>query len=138
MPILSRKEKTLYYLVESRFEEIDRICVEVQNLLSEQGLDAEAFEVILILREGLVNAVEHGNGLKECLDIECSVRLRGDRIVIHVRDQGPGFDWKTLLARESDPLSIRGRGMTILKTYASRMRFNSRGNQLTLIKEFQR
>jgi len=95
-----------------------------------------AFACELLLREAVTNAAWHGSkghGKKEIL---CVVRPRRHRIFIWVQDDGPGFDWRRISTLESDPTKPGGRGMEIYRKYATRVRFNARGNGIALWKQF--
>jgi anti-sigma regulatory factor (Ser/Thr protein kinase) len=93
-----------------------------------------AFTAELLLRETLVNAVEHGSRGEPDGTIQCVLRLRGRTLIIAVADQGAGFDWRAARQRESDLSEPSGRGLQILWRYATRVRFNEKGNSVTIIK----
>lgn len=136
------------YLRDSRF----RICGS-----DETGL----VRITIALREAVLNAMHHGN-----LELSSEMRqgdehayhrLAADRHKqtpyrdrrVHVmakdtpegstyviRDEGPGFDPKTL----PDPLDpanlekISGRGLLLMRTFMDEVRYNARGNEVTMIK----
>jgi len=52
-----------------------------------------------------------------------------------VRDDGAGFDWRAAWGREAGISASNGRGIAILRPYATRMRFNE-GNAVTMTKQF--
>lgn len=92
----------------------------------------------LLLREALANAVKHGgNGREKAGELVCIVRPKPGRVLIWVQDQGPGFDWRRIYHRESDPEQPGGRGMEIYRKYATRVRFNSSGNGVALLKRWE-
>jgi anti-sigma regulatory factor (Ser/Thr protein kinase) len=61
-----------------------------------------------------------------------SLEVLADRIVLWVKDQGPGFDWKEALAKEPEPLAENGRGLPILQAYASSFEYSEGGSELTV------
>lgn len=68
--------------------------------------------------------------------VQVRVTIDMDRIEIVVADEGPGFDPATARAANSleqlDP--DRGRGLLIMRSFMDEVRFNERGNEVTLIK----
>jgi len=53
-----------------------------------------------------------------------------------VRDEGPGFDHARMAqVQEASRLSQScGRGFTLMRTFMDDIRFNERGNEITLVK----
>jgi len=89
----------------------------------------------LCLEELLHNAMEHGNRCDLSKKVYITVKAEPRKVVIRVRDEGEGFDVNSVMATENDPtiLSERGRGLTIVKHYASELRFNREGNEAVLV-----
>lgn len=116
---------------------IDQTCTVVGRFLAskQEGIDPHMFAINLILREGLTNAVRHGNknDPDKLVDVQLEID-RGNRIIIKIADQGDGFDWKKqqcpLVPEEAD----HGRGIRIMETYSTRYSYNSKGNLLCLEK----
>ena len=117
----------------------------------------------LALDELLVNAIEHGNckisyddksagmenGLsvvdlveKKCKDpavrakkVELQWEIGKDKTVFTIRDEGDGFDVKAHLKklRQQDELNSHGRGIRIAAMFGNEIRYNSKGNEVSLI-----
>ncbi len=57
-------------------------------------------------------------------------------------DDGDGFDWRAVLQRRKEntattaATAASGRGLEILLRYATRVRFNEKGNAVTIVKRF--
>lgn len=97
------------------------------------GRDAYASE--LLLREALANSVRHSGWDRR--EIACVLRGNDRRLLIAVRDGGPGFDWRTQLAICCGTgLNTSGRGLPIYLRYAQQLRFNGSGNGVTLLRRF--
>lgn len=68
--------------------------------------------------------------------VRVKVMIDTERIEIVVADEGPGFDLAT--ARSSngngsiDPQT--GRGLVLMRSFMDEVRFNDRGNEVTLVK----
>jgi len=111
---------------------IESFCWDFQQWLSREVSSRDAFACELLLREALVNAVQHGcAGIPE-QRIRCVVRGGKGRILIAVSDPGPGFSWASRLAFIPEAEATSGRGVSIYKNYATRIRFNSAGNSICI------
>jgi anti-sigma regulatory factor (Ser/Thr protein kinase) len=97
---------------------------------------AQRFAVELLLREALANAVNHGCHGDPAKQVRCSVRLGRSRLIIAVEDDGDGFDWRAAWDHPPAMSECSGRGIEILQKYANRVRYNDRGNAVTIIKRF--
>ncbi len=97
---------------------------------------AHAFGAELLLREALTNAVVHGCRKDPSRQVCCVLRLGNGRLTIAVEDDGEGFDWRAVTQRRTDDGKPCGRGMEILRAYSTRVRFNARGNSVTIVKRF--
>lgn len=123
--------------------------------------EPESLRVAVALEEALLNAYYHGNlevssKLRE-MDHNSYYDLareragqdpyRSRKIVAEasfsptaatytVRDEGPGFDPYTL-PDATDPINIErpcGRGLLLMRTFMDEVRFNARGNEVTMVK----
>ncbi|MCX6593470.1 MAG: ATP-binding protein [Acidobacteria bacterium] len=117
-------------------EGVDDFCGQFRHWYRETGPATSRFAVELLLREALTNAVKYGAG--PGVPVTCLLRGGRNRLVIAVRDQGAGFDWKSVSRRapEDEP-ATGGRGLEIFRRYADRVRFNQQGNALVLVKLFR-
>jgi anti-sigma regulatory factor (Ser/Thr protein kinase) len=96
----------------------------------------DGFAAELLVREALTNAVMHGSGADPGKQVRCALRLRPDRLFVAVADDGEGFDWRAAESRTRFSDDCSGRGIEILRQYANRVRFNGKGNVVTMIKRF--
>ncbi len=113
-------------------EAAEALCQEYRRWTAELRLEA-GFAAELLLREALANAVAHGaQGALPSAEVTCIVRWRKQRLTIAVRDDGPGFDWRSRLVREMDEEAESGRGLVLYRQYATRFRFNEAGNVVIL------
>lgn len=139
------------------------LVAELQAHLQEMGLFSEGdrLRVGVALEEALLNAAYHGN-----LEVDSELRehdfalyyetarqrakaypYRDRRVTVHVdlsskgakyriRDQGRGFDPKTL-PDPTDPRNLErssGRGLLLMRTFMDKVEYNSTGNEVTLCK----
>lgn len=94
------------------------------------------FAIQLVMREGLTNAVRHGNCLNPSKTVRCSVDMKADLMLhMEIEDQGKGFNWKKeQQCRDMDETADHGRGLMIMEQYFSRYWYNESGNKLLLEK----
>jgi serine/threonine-protein kinase RsbW len=98
--------------------------------------DVEVFGVRLALEEALVNAVKHGNQNDPTKCVWASWHVDPRRVLVAIEDQGDGFDPRAI----PDPCAPEnlerssGRGLLLMRTYMSWVRYNCRGNCVTMIK----
>src|SRR6187399_434211 len=105
-----------------------------EQLKANQFSDKEIFGIRLALEEALVNAIKHGNQLDRAKKIRVAYRMLADRFEVQVTDEGRGFD----PAEVPDPTEAEnlerpcGRGLLLMRHYMTEVRYNSRGNTVTL------
>lgn len=102
----------------SRLESIPEFTSLLIERLSRLPItEEEIFNIKLSLQEALVNAIKHGNKLNPSLSAEVNIKIEDDRLIIEVRDQGNGFDFKNI----PDPTTqdnlerVTGRGIFLIK-----------------------
>lgn len=106
-------------------------------------------ELKQVITEMGCNAIEWGHRKNADLPLRITYRIGSDRIMLIIKDQGPGFDPKNLphAASEEDPiqhldvrneLGIRegGFGIMLTKGMVDEFRYNDVGNEVTLVKRF--
>ena len=116
----------------------ENISLELRRALDMYCRPVDLFAAELLFREAITNAVLHGCRLDPARQIIVAMRVRTDRVVIDVTDDGPGFDWRRNLRHTARDCDVSGRGLAIYRAYANRIRFNTSGNRLTLVRSFSR
>jgi anti-sigma regulatory factor (Ser/Thr protein kinase) len=128
-------------VLRASLESIEEAAAVTAEMLRARGLDRLSFEVGLLLREAMSNAVRHGSGL----DAGRSVRFRcfteHGQLVLEVEDDGPGFDWRGRVSG-CHPGDVclppndceSGRGLSILYLYSNDVEFNAAGNKVRVSK----
>ncbi len=98
--------------------------------------DKELNSIGLCLEEALLNAHEHGNRGDESKNIKVRLSVRQGRLSISVMDEGEGFPARaTLEELARTPHKPPGRkGLFIIYFLMDRLRFNAKGNRLTMTK----
>ena len=84
----------------SRLEAVCEGATSIADFLRRVGIGEEAaFGIDMAVREGIANAIIHGNKLDENKFVTINVTKSPDLLEISVRDQGEGFNPDTV----SDP-----------------------------------
>jgi serine/threonine-protein kinase RsbW len=84
------------------------------------GFDMDDSEKIcMAVREAVINAFRYGNQEQREKKIRLIVEVQDDRLVVHVLDQGSGFDLESVAdpLAEENLLKTSGRGILLMKTF---------------------
>ena len=125
-------KESIRFKLSSEMKLVDRVVNETSSFLS-QDAGGDLSGIKLVLRELLINAVEHGNRKVASLNVSCSVERIGESLYkIQIEDEGKGFDWKSVkLGVPDDPAKVRNRGLPLVNTLADYLEFNENGNAVT-------
>jgi serine/threonine-protein kinase RsbW len=125
---------------EERLRAISEIRPKLQILTNEMlawGFHyTEIFCVRWAIGEALQNAIKHGHQEDESKIVQLNYLISQDYVLGEVIDQGPGFDPKTV----PNPFTARRQGQTarrglfFMSLFMSWVRFEGRGNRVTLCK----
>ena len=117
--------------------EIKPLCNRLASGLTRAGFTGrEIFAVRLALEEAVVNAIKHGNRCDPIKAVHVSYRVNTEDVLLNVEDEGMGFDPGDV----ADPLSPEnmdrstGRGLLLMRHYMTWVKYNDRGNAVTLYK----
>jgi serine/threonine-protein kinase RsbW len=112
--------------VPGRLEVVDDLEAVVVQLAARGGLDPDASHFLgVALREALMNALRHGNGLAPGRPVEVRIALGDGCLSLTVRDWGPGFEAEAL-PDPSAPENRRlggGRGIFFMRRFADEVVF---------------
>jgi serine/threonine-protein kinase RsbW len=115
--------------------EIGRVTDALVAAMASAGYpNRDQLAVRLALEEAVANAVKHGHQGDPGKRVRICYQVRFDRVLMEVEDQGAGFD----PARVPDPRDpenldrTSGRGLLLMQSYTTWLRFNERGNRVTL------
>lgn len=94
------------------------------------------FGIRLALEEAMVNAHKHGNRGDSSKHITVSYEVNRKRVIVRIRDEGPGFNPDKL----PDPTSCEritlpnGRGVMLMRSFVDEVCFSETGNEVQLVK----
>ncbi|MBW2609238.1 MAG: ATP-binding protein [Deltaproteobacteria bacterium] len=115
-------------------ENVDRAAEKIQQFLIKTGIKDRSFNIILGMREALINAVTHGNGSDSKKKVTFRLQMEGHNLIMEVEDEGRGFDWNACLMKPLPSREESGRGLAIMKRTFTSIEFNEKGNRLILEK----
>ncbi len=133
-----KKNDSIDFTFSSTMKNIDRACDQtIQYLQSKiEGIEKQIFPINLVIREGLTNAVRHGNANDPDKIVRFLVTIVDNELLkLMIEDEGNGFDWRTQQSQELPEDETHGRGIIIMDTYFSQYSFNEKGNILFLEKD---
>ncbi len=131
---VSRDLSALKISFGSTMENIDRVDAETRRFVNDLGIKCDIFGISLVLREGLTNAVRHGNAFDKKKKIYYSLKLQDNSLIMDIEDQGEGFDWREVQKKNPVDDADHGRGLRIMQAYFSEYSYNEKGNKVTIIK----
>lgn len=135
---ISKTKDSIEFAFSSTMENIDEVCGQTTDFLKSciKEVENQIFPINLVLREGLTNAVRHGNSNQSDKIVKCLLEIHeGSRVCLTIEDQGDGFDWKKQQEAPLPEVDDHGRGIIIIDTYFSRYSYNEKGNILYLEKD---
>lgn len=122
--------------IDSRFENIELVQVVVNDSLERLGLgEDERHWVDLAVREAVANAIKHGNRGATDKKVEIDLAIEGGEVVVHVADEGEGFDPGAV----NDPrapenlLRPNGRGLFYMQSFMDRVDYAVRSGGGTVV-----
>ena len=117
--------------------EMQQVIRAVSTAMTAAGyLERDLFGMHMALEEAITNAIKHGHQSDWTKRIRVRYRVGTNCVLAEVADQGAGFDPQCV----PDPLAPEnverpcGRGLLLMRHYMTWVRFNDRGNRVTLCK----
>ena len=121
----------------SSAREVDRVLERLAAALAGVGYPTrDVFSVRLAVEEAIVNALKHGHQGDSSKEVRVASLVRPQQVLLVIEDEGLGFEPDEL----PDPLAPEnleracGRGVFLMRHYVTWVRFNDRGNCVTLCK----
>lgn len=88
------------------------------------------------LYEAILNAIIHGNRMDKNKRVDIDANITGKRLEIDIADEGNGFDPSPYIGSitNGNLSKIKGRGIFLVRSVMDEVRYNSRGNVITMVK----
>jgi len=124
------------YVIEGILEKAYDVEREIVDDLERLGYDDNAlFSIRLAMDEALINGLKHGNKNDPTRSLRIAYGANAKKVEISVQDEGPGFDYRTVV----DPTTAdnlrrtHGRGIFLIRKFMDEVRFNETGNKITFV-----
>jgi serine/threonine-protein kinase RsbW len=114
---------------------LEQIVSRLESLASFSSRDV--FGIRLALDEAIVNAIKHGNQLDPEKTVRINCLIQSDLFRVEIEDQGSGFQLEDVPDPTDDENLERpcGRGIMLMRSFMSRVEYNSLGNHVILEKQ---
>jgi serine/threonine-protein kinase RsbW len=132
--------RTVRLDIASRIEMIDMVQTVLQHLAELQGFDQDATHYMSVaVRESVVNAMKHGNGMDEDRRVRVDLVLQPRALEVRVQDEGRGFDPDSVPSpvAEENLLKAYGRGIFFMRSFMDEVSFAfpaRGGTKVTMLK----
>jgi len=115
----------------------DRVIDDSIDFLESNNISSHS-DFKIVLRELIINGIEHGNKSDASKTVNCKVSKIGNlRYNIEVEDEGDGFDYSNLdFNMPENPEQHRSRGFPLVNTLADQIDFSEQGNKVNVIFSF--
>ncbi len=103
-------------------------------------VNAENSNLFIALDEAFVNAIKHGNKFDADKIVRVSAEVSAKEARFTVEDEGEGFDINSI-PDPTDPENLfkaSGRGVLIIHNVMDEVKYNERGNRLTMVKKSEK
>jgi serine/threonine-protein kinase RsbW len=126
--------------IATRLDMLDLVQTVLTHLAGQIGFDDESCHYMTVaVRESVVNAIKHGNGMDESKRVYVRFEVGDDSIGVEVEDQGEGFQPEEVL----DPLApenllkATGRGIFFMRSFMDEVdhEFPARGGTIVRMKK---
>ncbi len=118
-------------------KEMDAVLADVLQSLEAAGfMDGDQFAVRLAMEEAIMNAIRHGHRYDRGKRVHVRYHVTPERLLAEVEDEGPGFDPCAVPDPRKPPYVERegGRGLLLMRTFMTWVRYNERGTRVTMCK----
>jgi len=124
-------------MMPSQLELVDGFVASLLIRIPQLNEDKDTlFNIKLALHEAIINAVKHGNKMNPNLPVQVDIKKDEGQVVIQVKDQGDGFDYKNL----PDPITpenlekLNGRGLFLIQNAMDRVEYADGGRIIKMVK----
>jgi serine/threonine-protein kinase RsbW len=124
-------------VVPSQLLYVDPVVSYLIDHLTRLGYADEDSNTAIALHEAITNAMRHGNKLDVNKNVEIVLELDSQQAVFTITDEGSGFDPSSVCdPTEGDNIFREcGRGLLMMRHIMDEVRYNERGNQITMVRK---
>jgi serine/threonine-protein kinase RsbW len=124
-------------IINSNYKFIDIGHDLVKYLCNLIGFDEDTTHwIILAVREGISNAIKHGNKCDLLKKVIVKMKYQDNRLSVTIEDQGDGFDPSKVQnpLLPENLLKSTGRGIFYIKSFMDDVEYEFKGNNGTILK----
>lgn len=139
---MAAKTKSVEVTLETLLESVDLAESIAMRIADAAGFgDEDCHKIGMAVREGVINAYHYGNLGDRNRKVFLKIELEPDKMVVHVIDQGAGFELRDIpdpLAEEN-LLRTSGRGLFLMRSFMDEFavqRGPSGGADVVMVKRF--
>ena len=132
--IVTYQQASIQVVFPSVLSQIDTAVKTLIAFVHQHRVPCRPFDLELVLREGLTNAVIHGNHLEPARRVQCAIQVRPTDLCVTITDEGEGFAWHDRVTQIPPGDVLTGRGLQLMQLYGFQVHYNATGNVLTLTK----
>ncbi|MGB7682484.1 MAG: ATP-binding protein [Candidatus Acidiferrales bacterium] len=119
-PGMAQQTKRIELTLESVLESVDLAESIAMRISAAAGFsEEECHKIGMAVREGVINAYNYGNEGDSAKKIFMTIEFDGERMIVHVVDQGKGFELADVAdcLSEENLLRTSGRGIFLMKAF---------------------
>ena len=118
-------------IIKSRTDDLQLVEKYIDDFSALNNIDKDLYGNLLIAAlEATNNAITHGNKLEESKKVELVFDIDENKIILTVKDEGCGFDYKNLpdptLPENIEKMS--GRGVFLMSKLSDKIEFENNGS----------
>jgi len=121
--------------IKSKVESLRTVENAIDNITGEEGISLDNYGKILVsVLEAVNNAIVHGNKADANKNVDIEIKLNKNDLIVIIKDEGIGFKPEDI-PDPTDPENIEainGRGVFLMSKLADDIRFNKKGNNVTM------
>ncbi len=104
----------------------------IQYLRAHDIKDADAMQIAF--EEALTNAIVHGNNNDSNKNVNISFNIKENMLEISIKDEGMGFNYKSIKTNDDDIYKKNGRGILLISLYTDSFHFEDYGRKIVMNK----
>lgn len=135
---LFQKEYVSFYFKtqEQQIEQFFHFAIEkIQQYFHEN--EGAVKQVVESLEAAIENAIVYGSQADPQKGLTCEIRLKGNKFIISVADEGAGFTFKPYLETSFKEQMQKTTGIVGISKIMEEVIFNAKGNEITMVKYLQ-
>ena len=122
--------------IASDLENLRMVEKAIDEITALKGISHASYgKVLVAVLEAVNNAISHGNKFSPDKFVNISLKCKGSKFTVKVKDEGHGFSHENI----PDPTlpenieKISGRGVFLMTKLADEIKFNKKGNSVTFV-----